>query len=84
MDKVEKLMETRKWQSRCLRSNIVNPDDIVIYKKTKLAIATNNTTSKLIGYTVAHQALTQKIRFDEEAFLADFTSTRSQSQFNHL
>ncbi len=37
MEIVEKLMEARKWQKRCLRYNIVKPEDIVIYKKTKLA-----------------------------------------------
>ena len=30
-------MEARKWQKKCLRYNIVKPEDIVIYKKTKLA-----------------------------------------------
>ena len=51
---------------------------------SKLAIATNYTASKLIGYIVAHQVPTHKIRLDKEAFLADFTFARAQSQFNRL
>ena len=42
MDTIEKLMETRRWQNRCLRSNIVKPEDIIWYKKTKLAIVESN------------------------------------------
>ena len=37
MDIVEKIMEARAWQKKCLRSNIVKPEDAVLYKKTKLA-----------------------------------------------
>ncbi len=51
---------------------------------SKLAIATNNTASKLICHIVAHQVPTHKIRLDEEALLSDFTSTKALSQFNHL
>ena len=42
MDSVEKLMETRRWERRCLRSSIVSPEDIVLYKKTKLALVESN------------------------------------------
>ena len=51
---------------------------------SKLSIATNNTASKLIGYIVAYQVITHKIRFDKETFLADLTFTRANSQFSHL
>ena len=37
MDTVETLLRTRKWYNRCLRSNIVTPEDVVVHKKTKLA-----------------------------------------------
>ncbi len=42
MEIVEKLMESRKWQSRCLRSNIVSPEEIYLHKKTKLALVESN------------------------------------------
>ena len=42
MDIVEKLMETRKWQNRCLRSNIVRPEMSIYSKKTKLAMVESN------------------------------------------
>ncbi len=38
MDIVEKLLESRRWHKRCLRSNIVKPEDVFLYKKTKLAL----------------------------------------------
>ena len=37
MDIVEQLMAIRRWQKKCLRSSIVKPEDVVLYKKTKLA-----------------------------------------------
>ena len=42
MEIVEKLMESRKWQRRCLRSNIVSPAEIYLHKKTKLALVESN------------------------------------------
>ena len=30
-------MEARRWRNRCLRSNIVKPEDVHIVKKTKIA-----------------------------------------------
>ncbi len=42
MDVVEKLIQLRKWQNRCLRSNIVRPEDVFLYKKTKLALVESN------------------------------------------
>ncbi len=42
MDIVEKLMETRRWERRCLRSSIVGPEDVHLYKKTKLALVESN------------------------------------------
>ncbi len=38
MEIVERLMATRTWRKRCLRANIVKPEDVYIYKKTKLAL----------------------------------------------
>ena len=38
MDVVEKLMESKRWHKRCLRSNIVKKEDVFLYKKTKLAL----------------------------------------------
>ncbi len=42
MEIVEKLLEARRWQGHCLRSNIVSPEDIVLHKKTKIALVENN------------------------------------------
>jgi len=46
MDIVEFLMARRKWRNLCLRTNIVSPDKIEIYKKTKLAHVESNALGK--------------------------------------
>ena len=37
MDTVERILESRKWSNRCLRANIVKPEEVVMCKKTKIA-----------------------------------------------
>ena len=37
MDIVEFLMARRRWRNCCLRANIVTPEKIEFFKKTKLA-----------------------------------------------
>ena len=46
MEIVEFLMARRKWRNLCLRTNIVSPDKIEIYKKTKLAHVESNALGK--------------------------------------
>ena len=46
MEIVEKLMAERKWRNMCLRSNIVTPDKIQMWKSTKLALVESNSPTK--------------------------------------
>ena len=46
MDIVEYFMKRRKWRNLCLRTNIVTPDKIELYKKTKLAHVESNVCTK--------------------------------------
>ena len=46
MDIVEFLMARRKWRNCCLRANIVTPEKIEIFKKTKLAHVESNALGK--------------------------------------
>ncbi len=46
MDIVEKLMETRRWNNRCLRTNIVKPENIMLHKKTKIALVSSESPQK--------------------------------------
>ena len=46
MEIVEFLMARRKWRNTCLRTNIVSPDQIEMWKNTKLAMVESNALGK--------------------------------------
>ena len=46
MDIVENLMQTRRWAKTCLRHNIVRPEEVEMWKKTKIAHVQSNSPSK--------------------------------------
>ena len=46
MEIVEELMANRKWRNICLRENIVTPDKIQIWNKTKLALTESKAPAK--------------------------------------
>jgi hypothetical protein len=46
MELVEDLLRERKWENRCLRSNIVPPDKIKMWKTVKVALCESNAPRK--------------------------------------
>ena len=46
MDIIEFLMVRRSWRNMCLRCNIVPPEQIEVYKKTRLALVESNALGK--------------------------------------
>ena len=46
MDIVENLMQTRRWAKTCLRHNIVRPEEVEMWKKTKIAHVQSNSPNK--------------------------------------
>ncbi len=46
MDVDEILMSTRRWYNRCLRTNIVKPEDVVLCKKTRIAFVESESLGK--------------------------------------
>ena len=46
MDIVEELLNKRKWAKRCLRANVAQPEDIVVYGKISVAVIYSNVLNK--------------------------------------
>ena len=46
MDIVENLLQTRRWAKTCLRHNIVRPEEVEMWKKTKIAHVQSNSPTK--------------------------------------
>ena len=46
MDIVEELLNKRKWAKRCLRANVAQPEDIVVYGNIKVAVIYSNVLNK--------------------------------------
>jgi hypothetical protein len=46
MDLVQELLERRRWQKHCLRTNIVTPDKIKQYPAMKVALCESNLLRK--------------------------------------
>ena len=46
MDLVENLMRARQWAKTCLRYSIVKPEDVRLWKKTKIAHVQSNSPNK--------------------------------------
>ena len=46
MDLVEQLMDTRRWEKRCLRYSIAKPEEVEWCKKTKVAHVESNVPRK--------------------------------------
>ena len=61
MDLVEQLMDTRKWQTRCLRYNIVKPEEVELCKKTKVASVESNVPRKGSRHDTALTAAIREI-----------------------
>ena len=46
MDKLQDLMSKRKWEKRCLRANVAQPEDILVYGAIKVATIYSNVLNK--------------------------------------
>jgi len=59
MDLVEELMATRRWRNTCLRSNIVTPEKIEMWKKVKLAHVESNSPNTTIHDRRLREAISE-------------------------
>ena len=57
MDKVEELLTKRKWARRCLRTNVLQPEDIITYGIVTLALIYSNVLNKREKELELHDAI---------------------------
>ena len=50
MDVVERMLEKRRWYNRCLRTNIVKPEDVEICKNTRFVRVESNCPQRRYKY----------------------------------
>ena len=57
MDVLEELMSKRKWEKRCLRANVAQPEDIVTCGTVKVAKIYSNELNKKAKEPVLYDAI---------------------------